>query len=310
MKTPTTLLISLLILLSCFDSQGQTKSAKVLIPNDLFQIPEDTYIGISDAGTDSATAYHQACMRALSMAALHHGRGKGMGDYYTKTNKNSVFSKYEELYRLQMALDWPLSSIKEVKSIYLGNKEYVVFLRLDSTLTKNSTSVHFQSNAEIYFHGLSIDKQESLSKKMYIKSSLYKDLDRDKHIESVEYTSKNNVLSDFKISFDKKKSDTYPYKYFYLYEDGDPATPENELLSYHYTTDGLWIALIEGVYKQLSAACQQYFLEVQNVGDAYQAQEEKINRQVGRKFYFDAAIKQIYYIDNKLAVDMDIKLKQ
>ena len=55
--------------------------------------------------------------------------------------------------------------------------------------------------------------------------------------------------------------------------------------------------------------CQQYFSEIQHVEDNYATKGTKLNRQKSRQFYFDARFKHIYYKDNKLAVDMDIKIK-
>lgn len=272
---------------------------KSTLPCNLFQPVSSSFIGISDTGTDSVTAYQQAFLRALSLAAYRHGKARGMSDYFNDTNRKQQYSNYEEFCELKASCDLPVEGLKVVRSFRLSSGELVLFLAIDSNAVKPEKRVNLKSSTVIYSKENEINGSLKIISKIMMENQSVLDSAENNHSEKVTYHISNNRWLSKEIFFDNKKIDTDRYKIYYNPSSECGSDLTDSLNAGTGTVDGLWHALLINAFGQLSAQLKEHFLKVKKVGDSYQDKMISLNRESGY-FQFGFELVDVLSKDNKI----------
>lgn len=260
----------------------QLVSLKSILPCKLFSNLATSYVGISDVGVDSVTAYHQAYLRALSLASLKNGFARGMSDFFNDSNgAEQTTSNYEELCELKANLNLPVNAIKVTDSIKLNTGEMLLFLTVDSSNVKSENRIILNSSVTIYCkEGEDLDRKE-LFNKITIDNKLYYSAKDSAEIEKSTYLISNNRWLRKDILFNDQKIETDFYKAFYETDDGCTIDTTECKQKGTNTLDGLWYAFINNYYSQLSGQLKDRYLKVKSVGDQYENKTISLNRESG-----------------------------
>lgn len=263
-----------------------------------------SYIGISDAGMDSTTAYNQAFLRALSMISFRNGRARGMSDFYNDNNGEQISSNYEELCEINTTTNLPVAGLKISDSFVLNSGELVMFINVDSSNVDLIERINAKSYVAIYYKENEIDGSRRIINKILLESKIScPDKSKD-HIEKLTYILSNNRWLGNETFFDGQKINTDRYKIFYEPSDECIVDTTECKMSGTSTVDGLWYALINNMYHQLSSQLKEHYINVKQVGDAYQDEIKTLNRETGF-FQFSCNIKNIALVDNKLITHLE-----
>lgn len=272
---------------------------KSYLPCNFYKNIATSYIGISDVKVDSATAFHQAYIRALSMVALGKGLARGMSDFYNDTNGEQTSSIYEELSELKTSCNLPIAGLKVTDTFLLKSGELVLFMSIDSTNVKCEERVNLNSTVAIYCKENETDGSGKNFNKISLENKLFYTGKEDRHTEKLTYIVSNNRWLSNETLFDNRKIETNRYKIFYEPDVeciGD-TTGYKELGT--SSVDGLWCGLINNLYRQLSVQLKDHYLKVKKVGDQYQDKLITLNRETGF-FRFGCSIIDGTLIDNKI----------
>ena len=272
---------------------------KVMLPCDFSTYLSGGYIGISDPKVDSATAYNQAFMRALSVYGLHNAKARGMSDYFNDATMGSVASNYEEFCELKSECNLPVSSFKVATMIRLKSGEMLLKLEIDSTAKKSAEQIHFKSSVEIYNKETDVDGVSKTTAKIAIKNTGNTLGNSQIHTEVLTYFLSNNRWFSQESVLDSMKIDNRQYKLFYVTDTdckNDTTGFEDKAFG---TTDGLWFAFANSIYTELSSQLKPQLLNVKQVGDRYENKLTSLNRESGF-FRFSTTLKGGVYFENKI----------
>ncbi|MFZ4724337.1 MAG: hypothetical protein ACOYMD_02750 [Paludibacter sp.] len=278
---------------------------KSQLPCGFYRYIVTSAIGISDVKLDSTTAYHQAYLRALSMLALQKGLARGMSDFFNDTNGKDISSNYEELCELKSDCNFSAEGIKVLNSFQLKSGEFVIFLGIDSSSVTTTNLIKINSIATIYYKDSEINGSRKIINKITFDNNLTSFENNKNHIEKTTYVSGNNRWVSNETYFDSKKIVTDRYKIFY----DSPSECIGDTTGFKEfgtsTVDGLWFALVNSVYRQLSAKIKENFLKVKKLGDQYGDKVISLNRETGF-FKFSFNITDAALIDNKLITKIKV----
>lgn len=284
-------------------AEQQTKPTiipiKSTIPCKLFQNITSSFVGISDAGLDSTTAYNQAYTRALSMISLQNAFGRGMSDFYNDTNNEQLSSNYEELCEINATNNLAVEAIKIYDSFWLDSGEFIIFLNLDSSKVNPNQRIKNKNLVSIYYKENEQDGNKNIYNKISIENEMLRADNSSNHSESLTYILGNNRWLSNETNFDNKKIETNRYKIFYNTEKdciGDSTEYKSESTS---SVDGLWYALLNNMYSKLSAQLKEHYLKVKEVGDKYSDKTMTLYRESGY-FRFCCRLQSIQLVDNRL----------
>ncbi|MEI6751744.1 MAG: hypothetical protein WCK78_01120 [Paludibacter sp.] len=275
--------------------------SKLMLPCDFSSYFSDAYVGISDARLDSATAYNQAFLRALSVFALQNAKGRGMSDFFNDSSTGSTSSNYEEFCELKAECELPSSAVKVMKTQRLKSGELILKLKIDS-LDKNQNpddNIHFMTSVELYNKETEINKNSTTATKLLIKNTAISTGDPKSHSETLTCFLSNNRWVSQESVLDSIKIDNSRYKWLYLMDNdckNDTTGFEDKAFG---TTDGLWFAVANGIYGSLSAQLKPQFLKLKLVDDSYENKLLSLNRESGF-FRFSTTILGGIYVENKL----------
>lgn len=271
---------------------------KAAFPCEIYsELSAGRFIGISDVGQDTATAYRQAYLRALSMVALRNAEGSGMNDFFNQSGTKRTSSNYEEFCRVSSKLDLAASAIRVSKPLVLRSGEMVLFVTIDTTNVFDNQHIRFSNNVELYYKETEADGHRELQSQLKITNLCTKN-ETDSLSESAIYTQVNErfrpeiLLNNMNVTNNK-------YKVFYKPTDECRRDTAGYETKGRNTTDGLWAALASSVYGQLSAQVIAQFQKVKNVGDRYQNESISLNRESGL-FRIDCRMTDVVYFENKL----------
>jgi hypothetical protein len=262
-------------------------------------------IGISDVKLDSTTAYNQAYLRALSMLALQKGLARGMSDFFNDTNGKDISSNYEELCELKSDCSFSAEGIKVLNSFQLKSGEFVLFLGIDSSSVTPTNLIKINSIATIYYKDSEMNGSRKIINKITFDNALTSSENNKNHIEKTTYVSGNNRWVSNETYFDNKKIVTDRYKIFY---DSSPECIGDTTGFKEFgtsTVDGLWFALVNSVYRQLSGKIKENFLKVKKLGDQYGDKVISLNRETGY-FKFSFNVLDAALLDNKLITKIKV----
>ncbi len=272
---------------------------KVMLPCDFSDCISSGYVGISEPRIDSATAYHQAYLRALSVFALQHAKARGMSDFFNDATDGSTTSNYEEFCELKAAFELPVSQVKVANMIRLKSGEMILTLELDSTNKQSAEKLCFKSSAEIYNKETNVDGNMKTATKIVIKNTTSYSGDTNGHTEVLTYFLSNNRWISQESVLDSIKIDNSQHKLFYVTDTdckNDTTGFEDKAFG---TTDGLWFAFANSIYTELSSQLKPQFLSVKQVGDRYENKLTSLNRESGF-FRFSTTLKGGVYFENKI----------
>jgi len=277
---------------------------KSTLPCSFYSNISSSYVGISDAGVDSTTAYNQAFLRALSMFAFQNGRARGMSDFYNDNNGEQISSNYEELCEINTTTNLPVAGLKISDSFILNSGELVLFLNVDSSNVDLIERINAKSSVAIYYKENEIDGSRRIINKILLESIIsYPDKSKE-HTEKLTYILSNNRWLGNETFFDGQKINTGLYKIFYEPTDECISDTTGCKMNGTSTIDGLWYALINNMSRQLSSQLKERYLNVKQVGDAYQDEIKTLNRESGF-FRFSCNIKNAALVDNKLITHLE-----
>lgn len=272
---------------------------KSVLPCQFFEHVSTSCIGISDIGTDSATAYQQAYLRALSMVAFRHGQARGMSDYFNDSNGKQRYSNYEEYCELKTNCELPEDGIRVLESYRLKSGELVLFLAIDSAVVRSDKKLNLKSSASIYYKENESNGSLKIINKIQMENQSVSGSNENNHSERLTYHIGNNRWLSKEILFDNREIDTDRYKIYYEFSPectGDTTGCPNAGTS---SVDGMWHALLMNVFSQLSAQLKEHFLKVKKVGDSYQDKMITLNRESGY-FNFGFELVDVLSKDNKI----------
>jgi len=273
---------------------------KSSLPNLFFGSPISGYIGISDPGADSVTAKEQAFLRAASLYNLSNGIGRGLSDYYTKDDGQVVSNNYEELCELNANCRISASAFILSEPIYLQTGEVILLLNVDSSFAKNNDLMEFQSKVSLYSKETGSDNNMLLQSKSILETS-YKAVGKPGgHHEKLNNVCINNLWMSRTTLYDDKLIDNSSYKLFYESNcNSDKAASTSGAES--STFEGLWYALINSTYHQLSMQLKQQFQKEKSVSENYNSNQSQLSRDSGF-FTYKCMIESINFCDDALNV--------
>jgi len=270
------------------------------LPDFFLNVPLTGFIGISDPAADSAKAYQQAYLRALSMYAMQQGVGRSLSDYYTKEDGLHLSSKYEEMCELKVSCRVSQSSISLSTPIRLSTGEVILFLNVDSTRSATDDSLDIQSSVFLYYNENASDDSRKLYTKLLLENSC-----KFPHTGFYLRETLNNLMSDnswvYKATtFNKEWVDNSRYRMFYSTDRiCSEWKPEDNDKRCQNTFDGLWYALITSVYHQFSMQLKQQTQKETRLGEQYHKNLTGLNREKG--FYgFQCRLESLEYCNNAL----------
>lgn len=272
---------------------------KSKLPCNYFSNISSSFIGVSDVGVDSITAREQAYLRAMSMIALRNGLVRGMSDFFNDTNGNQISSNYEELCELKAYCNLPVTGLKVSDSIWLKSGELVLFVTVDSTNERRFERVSLNSSISIYYKENESDGSRKIINKISIENKLFYPCRETGHTEKLTYIVGNNRWLSKETFFDDRKIGSDRYKIFYETLAGCAIDSTGCKEAGSNAVDGLWYAMINNLYRQLSAQLKEQFVKVKKVGDKYQDKLISLNRESGY-FKFGCVLLDGALVDNKL----------
>jgi len=278
---------------------------KSQLPCGFYRNIATSAIGISDVKLDSTTAYNQAYLRALSMLALQKGLARGMSDFFSDTNGKDISSNYEELCELKSDFCTTSENIKVLDSFMLSSGEFVLFLGIDSSSITPTNQIKINCIATIYYKDSEENGRRKIINKISFDNSLSAIDKNVNHYEKTTYVTGNNRWISNETYFNNKKIETDRFKIFYDSSTecmGDTTGFKEFGTS---TVDGLWFALVNSVYRQLSAKIKENFLKVKKVGDQYGDKLITLNRESGY-FRFSFNLLDAAILDNKLTTKIKV----
>lgn len=108
----------------------ESLAVRTALPQEIWLMSKPAAIGISDAGLDSATAWHQAYLRALALLALSsETRVQMVAENFKaiREARNGVKSRFEEMYTVEASL--VTKALPDVKTYFtLANGETIIVL--------------------------------------------------------------------------------------------------------------------------------------------------------------------------------------
>lgn len=263
------------------DLQTQFIPIKSFLSCDFFQKMGKSVMGISDAGLDSTTAYHQAYLRATSILALRNAKAKGMSDFYTDENSTQKSSNYEEICQIKTSSNLPVAALKVNDSHWLESGELILFLNIDSNSVNLDERLKVNCSATIYYKENEEDGNQQILNRIILENESL-NLNQEKiHTEKSSYTMSNNRWTSKEIVFDYNKIQNNQYKFFYeSIAKCDSDVVDSEDIGTN-TIDGLWTAFVGSLYRQLSAQLKPHFLKIKNMGEVIDNKMTTLNRESG-----------------------------
>ena len=272
---------------------------KSTLPPDLWKEIGTSFIGISDVKLDSASAYHQAYLRALSIYSLQNGMARGMSDFYKNEYGAVTSSNYEEICELKAHCKLPLAALRIKNSVRLKSGELILFLTVDSTEVNKDTRIQVNSSTSIYYKENERDGNHHIMNKILLENELIYSEQAKKHTEKSTYLLSNNRWTNKEVFFDNTKIENDQYRLFYDYSNA--ADTSKVEYNGSTVTTGLWTALINSLYSQLSAQLKPQFQKIKTVGERSESLTNSLNRESGF-VSFGCTIEGIVMKDNKLEV--------
>ncbi len=274
-----------------------------VFPCDINEYLSHSFIGISDPGLDSTVAYEQAYLRALQMYALHQGiEAKGMSDYFKNEKGATYTSKYQEMYRLQSNCKINETAIQVVNKYELNSGEVILFLVVDSKKSHDSEELEIDLEINIFNHEIEEFGSPKSEGIIEIRSSLKQvgiEKNASEHFKIIHF-GKNGIHAN--SFFSGGSIDSENLKFFYNKEDGCKfdSIPDNFGT---VTYEGLWPAIIQNMFSQLTPYLNEYIKNVKSVGDRYNNELMKLDRGSGW-INFCLKIKKLYQKNNFLKIEI------
>ncbi len=281
---------------------------KSMLPCAFFDHLFSGYIGISDIGVDSAMAYKQAYLRALSLASLRQGQVRGLCDAYNDSkDKDQVSYNYEEFYEVRTALKIPRSAIKVKEKLKLATGEVLLFLAIDSSeVTKNDVRIRMNNRITIYCKEDEAGWNHRFMNKITVSDTLSFSECDSVVCENSAYTGLGNRWVSENVSVNGRAITTDCYKTFYEL-DTNCIIKKNDCDQYGATTvDGLWSALINDLYRKLSMLFKNRLPKEKSVSDKSMDDLQSLDRDMGA-YPFDCVLTGCTFSNNRMALQLQLK---
>lgn len=294
---------------------GEQAQAKVISPDILPPwlleplVTENSglhFIGISDPGMDSISAYQQALLRANIMAALTHKSSIGfIADNFNKENTGRFESISGLFVRFfQIINKVPFDATPDVvQKDTTGFGETIL-------LINGPEQKEISDSLTVVIEGMLQEKASGERMDISYKFSISSGIDTDNGLMSnmmfeVTGINRNAVL---KSVFEGKPTSFPKSKCFYK-TDKSISTAElnsNSGTIVPVTTEfGLWNAYSQSVIRKvLHDVFRHSSVKTSKLSDDYNHKQQNLNRELARE-YFEARIQQVYFEDNLLAVDLE-----
>ncbi len=266
--------------------------------------PINGYIGISDPGADSATAYDQAYLRAVSMYNLSNGIGRGVSDYYTHSDDGEIFNNYEEMCELNANSTLSASAIKISDPIRLQTGEVILLLTVDKKLGKSNDLLELKSKISLYVKETGRDNKMKSQTKSILENSCNPVQKTGGHQEQLNNVSIDNRWINRETRFDNTYIDNLIYKTFYFSDNRcSNVQTESESRAQGDTYEGLWYAFINSTFRQLALQLKQQFQKEKSLGENYVRMQNNLSREAGY-VRFQCLVNTLFFCENHLYVDM------
>ncbi len=284
------------------------KPLRSILPENWNSFPvrtEDTIymIGISDPGIPPEVAHGQAMLRATGLAALTMGcRGEHFSDYFLKSSAAHTDSKFEEIYQITASTAIHPSSVVVHRSSLLKSGEQMVIAAIplhymDSGRDPTLTHGYLYQYDAVFGGAMQIIRRVSYTTSC--ESPSHPSISPD----SVSFYLVNKRFTGIR-NLQQKISPETTFDYYYLCP--GPEQPDSTS-GYTGSTcrSGLWIALLDQIWEQLSFYLKNHSAQTRKVQDSSPDQSNELNRETnGLNLQF--IIEQIRLSENKLMVKTNI----
>mgnify|MGYP001468117514 CR=1 FL=1 len=262
--------------------------------------------GISDPGLPDTIAKQQAFLRACALCALSRKTsGRCFSDYYLKNVQASVDSKYEEIYQFTSLANTMMHGIRIVRDTILRSKEAIMLVAAPLFPADISPGRSFEFDGYLYNYEVEVAGHNRMLKKIRSVISgqgpgfLVPDPDSlSVYLVNRHFTGVRSLQSRKFPAYDR-------FEYYYKSKNGKNIPDPDVKTTGSSCKTGLWIALVNQVFDQLSYFVKAHTTRVQAVNDNTQNTRIELNREknaVNLKF----TIEKIDLTDNTLKVQIKI----
>ena len=273
-------------------------------------VPEKTdtllMVGISDPGLPDSIARAQACLRALGLAAMaRHCKSRFISDFYHKSQEESADSKFEEIYHF-MASSATFPGIPNViRDTILRSRETIVLVAVPVYQEPKGKDTNCVIDGYLYNYEFEVDGHSHLLRKIGNTISTRQSLPPFPWPDSISFYQVNQRFTGIKNIQQKINPQFNRFEYYYTPSVEVPSTTKESRISGSSCKSGLWIALLNQVFEQLSFFTKGATSQTQAVSDQTLETRNELNReknQVDLRFSFGA----INLSDNHLKVQIKI----
>ncbi|MFI3298660.1 MAG: hypothetical protein R3Y49_02530 [Rikenellaceae bacterium] len=283
-KIITSLLFTLLLTTSYAQDKSWTTGDRATLEEWVFDEQGlGRYVGISDPGLDSLTAYKQALARAWFLAVADSGLEirmlqESFNRVYGEVDNEDLAYKYN--YIAQIAAD-------SFSDIYLNvDRQYTSifgerFVEVYTTGFPSASSIKFSADSakisgECYVSGTEVYKLET---DMRLRLGLEVTIDGEFFQESIDILRVNKQRSSIHVVQGDTTSTRHRGKYYYNLSDMNIGAYLNEGLYPEPTSieDGIFTAMIETMVGDILSA-PHYSFEVKRVSEDYNSANKELMR--------------------------------
>lgn len=284
------------------------KPLRSILPENWNYIPVSTndtiyIIGISDPGIPPGVALEQAMLRATGLASMALGcRGEHFSDFFLKSNAAHTDSKFEEIYQISASTaNHPTSSVVH-RSFLLKSGEQMVVAAIPLN-ESNSGMDPTLTHGYLYQYDATFGGAMQIIRRVSYTTTCESPAHPVISPDSVSFYLVNKRFTGIR-NLQQKISPAMTFDYSYLCPDREQPVSDS---AYAGSTcrSGLWIALLDQIWEQLSYYLKKHSAQTRKVQDYSPDLSSELNRETN-SLNLKFIIEQIRLSENKLIVKTNI----
>ncbi|MEI6435027.1 MAG: hypothetical protein WCP32_09300 [Bacteroidota bacterium] len=262
--------------------------------------------GISDPGLPDSLAYAQARLRAFAMAAMaRRCKGRFISDFYLKSHKTTTDSKFEEMYNFIASSSVSPENTTVIRDTILQSGEAVVLVAVPVPQETKSNDATCIVKSYLYNYEFEVDGRDRLMRKIGSAISTSRTNGSSQLPDSISFYEVNQRFTGIKNIQQKINPRFSKFEYYYFSSIQEPAITDENRIAGSSCKSGLWIAMLNQIFDQLSFFIKTNTTQTGAVNDQTEDTRNELNReknQIDMRFSFGA----INLLDNKLMVQIKI----
>ena len=262
--------------------------------------------GISDPGLPDSIALAQGLQRAFLLAALsRHCKGMLLSDFYIKSKDVNTSSKFEEMYLLSASVPINPKKYRIVRSSRLKSREMVILIALPIQTDSAQAESEFKAGGYLYNYDSDLEGKKSLIRKISCGISAGANFSNFAIPDSISFYQVNKRFTGIKNLQTKYSKASNRFDYYYSPVKGSSQPVPDCRFAGSSCKSGLWIAMLNQVFEQLSFYIKTQTNQTQMVQDQTPEIRNELNReknQVDIRF----TIQELSLSENNLKVQINI----